>query len=97
LNADPLAIYEVFQQLQGYSLLRTTSRLDGADVKGTMYENVIGNTFRGELGQFFTHRNIVEFMVRLVNIDESQVVYDPACGSAGFLIMCGKLIRERLR
>jgi len=97
INADDLAIYEVFRQLQNYSLLETTSQVQGADVKGTIYEHIVGNTFRGELGQFFTHRSIVEFMVRLVGVDESQVVYDPACGSGGFLIMCAKIIREQLR
>ena len=96
LNVDDLAVYEVFRHLQRYSLLETTSRVQGADVKGTIYENIVGNTFRGELGQFFTHRSIVEFMVRFVGIDETQVVYDPSCGSGGFLIMCAKIIRERL-
>jgi type I restriction-modification system DNA methylase subunit len=97
INADDLAIYEVFRQLQSYSLLETTSQVQGADVKGTIYEHIVGNTFRGELGQFFTHRSIVEFMVRFVGVDESQVVYDPACGSGGFLIMCAKIVREQLQ
>ncbi|RKX23128.1 MAG: hypothetical protein DRP45_10845 [Candidatus Zixiibacteriota bacterium] len=97
IKVDDLAIYEVFRQLQNYSLLETTSQVDGADVKGTIYENIIGNTFRGELGQFFTHRSIVEFMVRFIDIEESQIVYDPACGSGGFLIMCAKIIRDRIR
>jgi len=97
INVDDLAIYEVFRQLQNYSLLETTSQVDGADVKGTIYENIIGNTFRGELGQFFTHRSIVEFMVRFVDIDESQIVYDPSCGSGGFLIMCAKIIRDKIQ
>jgi type I restriction enzyme M protein len=97
INADDLAIYEVFRQLQNYSLLETTSQVQGADVKGTIYEHIVGNTFRGELGQFFTHRSIVEFMARFVGVDESQVVYDPACGSGGFLIMCAKIIREQLQ
>lgn len=96
IEADDLAIYEVFQQLQNYSLLETTSQVKGADVKGTIYENIVGNTFRGELGQFFTHRSIVEFMVRLVGIDEHKVVYDPACGSGGFLIMCAKIVRAQI-
>ena len=97
INADDLAIYEVFRQLQNYSLLETTSQVQGADVKGTIYEHIVGNTFRGELGQFFTHRSIVEFMVRFAGVNESQVVYDPACGSGGFLIMCAKIVRERLQ
>lgn len=97
IKVDDLAIYEVFRHLQNYSLLATTSQVDGADVKGTIYEHIIGNTFRGELGQFFTHRSIVEFMVRLVDIEESHVVYDPACGSGGFLIMSAKIIRDKIR
>ena len=97
INVDDLSIYEVFKQLQNYSLLATTSEVQGADVKGTIYEHIIGNTFRGELGQFFTHRSIIEFMVRLVGIDEQKVVYDPACGSGGFLIMCARIIREQIR
>lgn len=97
INADDLAICEVFRQLQNYSLLETTSQVQGADVKGTIYENIVGNTFRGELGQFFTHRSIVEFMVRFVGIDESQVVYDPSCGSGGFLIMCAKIVRDQIQ
>ncbi len=97
INVDDLAIRQVFQQLQNYSLLETTSQVQGADIKGTIYESVIGNTFRGELGQFFTHRNIVEFMVRFVGIDESRVVYDPSCGSGGFLIMCAKIVREQIQ
>jgi type I restriction enzyme M protein len=96
INADDLSIYEVFRQLQNYSLLETTSQVQGADIKGTIYEHIVGNTFRGELGQFFTHRSIVEFMVRFAGVDKSQVVYDPACGSGGFLIMCAKIVRERV-
>jgi len=95
--ADDLSIHEVFRQLQSYSLLETTSQVHGADVKGTIYENVIGNTFRGELGQFFTHRSIVEFMARFIGVDESKVVYDPSCGSGGFLIMCAKIVREQIQ
>jgi len=94
--ADDIAIYEVFRQLQNYSLLETTSSVDGAEIKGTIYEQMIGNTFRGELGQFFTHRNIVDFMVRMVGIHEDMVVYDPACGSGGFLVMCARILREQM-
>ena len=37
-NVDDLSIHEVFKQLQNYSLLETTSEVQGADVKGTIYE-----------------------------------------------------------
>ena len=96
IAVDDIAIYEVFRQLQNYSLLETTSSADGAEIKGTIYEHMIGNTFRGELGQFFTHRNIVDFMVRMIGINEDLVVYDPACGSGGFLVMCARILREQI-
>ena len=96
-NVDDLSIHEVFRQLQNYSLLETTSEVQGADVKGTIYEHIVGNTFRGELGQFFTHRSIVEFMVRFVGLNERKIIYDPACGSGGFLIMCAKVMKEQIR
>ncbi len=97
IAVDPLSVYQVFQELAPYSITATTAALDGADVKGTVYEQIIGTTFRGQLGQFFTHRTIVEFMVRMIGINEEKIVYDPACGSGGFLIMCAKVIREQLQ
>jgi type I restriction enzyme M protein len=46
----------------------------------------LGRTFRGEIGQFFTPRTIVEFMVRMVDPKEGEIICDPASGSGGFLI-----------
>jgi type I restriction enzyme M protein len=97
IQADAIAIQEVLKQLQGFGLKDTTSSSRGADIKGTAYESILGSTFRGDLGQFFTHRSIVDFMVRMANPCDDAIVYDPACGSGGFLVMCGKLFRERLR
>lgn len=96
IAADDFAIGAVFTHLAPYSLRETTSHVDGADMKGTIYEHIVGRTFRGELGQFFTPRSIVEFMVRLVGVDENATVYDPSCGSGGFFVMYAKLLREEL-
>lgn len=56
------------------------------DVKGVAFESFLGKTFRGELGQFFTPRTIVNFMVDVLNIKEGELLCDPCCGSGGFLI-----------
>lgn len=56
------------------------------DIKGIAFELFLGKTFRGELGQFFTPRTIVNYMVDLLNIQEGMKVCDPCCGSGGFLI-----------
>ena len=56
------------------------------DIKGIAFELFLGKTFRGELGQFFTPRTIVNYMVDLLDIKEGMKVCDPCCGSGGFLI-----------
>jgi type I restriction enzyme M protein len=97
LRVDDLTLVEVLRLLSPYDLTHTTSLVSGADIKGTFYETVIGNYFRGKLGQFFTHRNLVEFMVRLFGVDAHSRILDPACGSAGFLVMAGRLRRQQLK
>ena len=61
------------------------------DVHGRMFDYFLDATARGqELGQFFTPRDIVELMVELADIQVSkhhvEKVFDPCCGSGGFLI-----------
>ncbi len=56
------------------------------DIKGVAFETFLGKTFRGELGQFFTPRPVVEYMVKVLDIKEGELVCDPCCGSGGFLI-----------
>lgn len=56
------------------------------DIKGIAFETFLGKTFRGELGQFFTPRSVVEYMVKVLDVKEGDLVCDPCCGSGGFLI-----------
>jgi len=63
-------------------------------VKGLAFEKFLGDTFRGELGQFFTPRPIVDFMVDLLNPREGELVCDPAAGSGGFLIRTFEHMRQ---
>lgn len=68
----------------------------GDDVKGLAFERFLGDTFRGELGQFFTPRPIVDFMVDLLNPSEGEFVCDPAAGSGGFLIRAFEHVRHAI-
>lgn len=74
-------IFEVVKILQEISL-RTTD----LDVKGRAFEKFLGKLFRDEYGQYFTPRNVVKFMVEVLDPDEENIVIDPACGSGGFLL-----------
>jgi len=63
------------------------------DLNGRMFETFLSATIRGkDLGQFFTPRSVVKFMVKMANIKVSkekekiQKVFDGCCGSGGFLI-----------
>ncbi len=71
----------------GYSLRRTIERL-GTDVLGTAYQAIVGATFRGELGAYFTPPNIAEFMAGMVDLQRGRVA-DPASGT-GTLLMAAE-------
>ena len=64
------------------------------DVKGVAFEAFLGKTFRGELGQFFTPRTIVNYMVDVLDIKEGEMVCDPCCGSGGFLIRAFEHVQD---
>ena len=97
LDLDDDTLFYVVQQLESYSLVSTTSTLEGVNIKGTVFERMVGSTFRGELGAYFTPRELVEFCVRLVDPEADGRVLDPACGSGGFLIMVIKHIKQKIR
>ncbi|MBI2063296.1 MAG: SAM-dependent DNA methyltransferase [Candidatus Yanofskybacteria bacterium] len=66
------------------------------DVKGDLYEELLASIeSAGELGQFLTPRHIVRVIVEMVNPKIGETVYDPACGSGGFLISGYDWIRLR--
>lgn len=82
---------EIVKLLERYNLSDTSE-----DIKAIAFERFLGRTFRGEIGQFFTPRSIVEFMIRLVNPQEGDIICDPACGSGGFLIRFFEIVREKI-
>ncbi len=56
------------------------------DVLGHAFEHFFGSIFRGDLGQFFTRRELVRFIVALLKPTDLDFVLDPTCGSGGFLL-----------
>ncbi len=74
-------IYRVVETLQTTSLYRSD-----LDAKGRAFEKFLSSVFRGEMGQYFTPRPIVQFMVDMLEPTNKDKVIDPACGSGGFLL-----------
>ena len=50
------------------------------------FEVFIGTALKGERGQFFTPRNVVRFVINFLDVDETQKIIDPACGTGGFIV-----------
>ncbi len=82
INIRPVAIARIVSELQDYSLLSTSPT-----VKGAAYEEIVGSNLRGDKGEFFTPRGIVEAAVDMLQITPNDLCCDPACGSGGFSVM----------
>jgi len=82
LTLDPHSLRYIVGELQNY-LITGASR----DAIADAFEVFIGPAVRGDEGQFFTPRNVVQLIVRLLDPKPGHMVIDPACGSGGFLIV----------
>lgn len=82
---------QILEKLENFNLSDTQD-----DVKGIAFEQFLGTTFRGELGQFFTPRTIVDFMTEILDPQEGEVICDPTCGSGGFLIKAFEYVRDKI-
>ena len=70
--------------------------MEERDTKGDVYEYMLGKiAAAGQNGQFRTPRHIIRLMVELTAPQPADVVCDPACGTAGFLVAAGEYLRER--
>ena len=59
------------------------SNLDVADED---FEYLVNKSSKGEKGQYFTPRWVIDMCVRMMNPQEAETVIDTACGSAGFTV-----------
>ena len=69
--------------------------MDDRDTKGDLYEYMLGKiASAGQNGQFRTPRHIIQLMVEMTAPTAGDVICDPACGTAGFLVAAGEYLRE---
>jgi type I restriction enzyme M protein len=69
--------------------------MEDRDTKGDVYEYMLGKiATAGQNGQFRTPRHIIRLMVELTGPEPTDVICDPACGTAGFLVAAGEYVRE---
>lgn len=81
ITLDTNSLLFVVGELQNYSLMESER-----DVVADAFETFIGDSLKGQSGQYFTPRNVVKMMVNILQPTENDKIIDPACGSGGFLI-----------
>lgn len=95
-------------ELERLSFVDGKNSFDGKDILGDFFEGIIRTGFKQSKGQFFTHINIVKFLlwglqldklaIERVNTDlEIPYLIDPSAGSGTFLIEYMKFITENLK
>lgn len=83
---DPETLRSFLREIDGF-------KYDHSERLGDSFEyllSVLGS--QGDAGQFRTPRHIIDFMVEVINPKKDEVILDPACGTAGFLISSYKHI-----
>lgn len=88
---DNDCLVEVVKNLEPFSFLGT-----GDDIKGAVYEIFLKSTLRGDFDQYFTPREIVEFIVKFADPEIGDSFLDPACGSGGFLIQAFNYVNKKI-
>jgi type I restriction enzyme M protein len=83
----PRVLANVVDQLDGIDMV-------DSDTKGDLYEYMLGKiASAGQNGQFRTPRHIIKLMVDMTAPTPKDVICDPACGTAGFLIAASEHLR----
>lgn len=81
IKLEPRTVTQIVGELQKYSLLDTR-----IDFKGKAYEEIVGSNLRGDRGEFFTPRNVMQMAVSMINPKEGEKVLDSSCGTGGFVV-----------
>lgn len=82
----------IVAQLEKYDFIHSS-----VDVKGVAYEEFVQPTLQGAKGEFFTPRNVVKMTVKMLDPNPGDRIYDPACGTGGFIVIAFNYISEKLR
>ena len=96
------------QKLEGLSFVDGKNSLNGKDILGDFFEGIIRSGFKQSKGQFFTHTNVVKFMLWAIQADklaikrikeDKEIPYmiDPSAGSGTFLIEYMKFITYTMK
>lgn len=97
-NKDRLSDALLKDLMEHFSRLNLGNENCRADVLGQAYEYLIkkfADLTNKKAGEFYTPRSVVDLMVRLLDPNEGESVYDPACGTGGMLLETLYHVNER--
>ena len=92
----PLMLDKIVNAMDG--IYEEMAQLQAADTRGDVYEYLLSKlATAGVNGQFRTPRHIIKMMVELMQPRPDDIICDPACGTAGFLVEAGEYLRENCK
>lgn len=94
LIQTPKTLKQIADKLSKLELLNTDS-----DIKGDAFEYFLRNSISvgNDLGEYFTPRHVVKLAVDLVDPLFEETVYDPTCGTGGFLIQAFRHVKGKVK
>lgn len=92
IRVDDRVLRTVVSHLEAINLNKTD-----LDVKGVAFEQFMDGFFKGDFGQYFTPRPIIEFAVKMTKPEHDWDVLDPSCGSGGFLLHALDYMRKQAK
>jgi len=90
IEFDENVLKQIVNQLSQYNFKEINS-----DILGKIYEHHIDERERKELGQFYTPKKVIDYILNKVGITTKKKILDPACGSGGFLINAYELLKKQ--
>lgn len=88
-DREKLAEARIVKLMEHFSAIKLGNRNVEPDILGQAYEYLIkqfADTAGKKGGEFYTPKEVVRTMVKILNPDEGCKIYDPACGSGGMLV-----------
>jgi type I restriction enzyme M protein len=97
-NKDRLSDALLKDLIEHFSKLPLGNQHVASDVLGDAYEFLIrkfADATNKKAGEFYTPRSVVRLMIEILDPQETETIYDPACGTGGMLLAAVQHVSER--